>query len=74
MPQAERLRLVEGAKFLEAEVVIDDPAVFLEPLHVAKRARRVEATLAEWRCAAGEMNNAFADGADPLPMAAKPEF
>ena len=70
----ERLRLVEGGRFLEAEVVIDDPAVFLKPLHVTKRSRRVEATLAEWRCAAGEMNNPFTQGADPLPMAGKAEF
>jgi hypothetical protein len=70
----ERLRLVEGGRFLEAEVVIDDPAVFLKPLHVTKRSRRVEATLAEWRCAAGEMNNPFAKDADPLPTAEKPDF
>jgi hypothetical protein len=70
----ERLRLVEGGKFLEAEVLIDDPAVFIRPLHVTKRSRRVEATLAEWRCAAGEMNNPFTQGADPLPMAEKSEF
>ena len=70
----ERLRLVEGAKFLEAEILIEDPAVFLKPLHVTKRLRRVEAKIAEWRCAAGEMNNPFADGADPLPMAAKADF
>jgi hypothetical protein len=70
----ERLRLVEGGRFLEAEVVIDDPAVFLRPLHVTKRSRRVEATLAEWRCAAGEMNNPFTQGADPLPIAEKAEF
>ncbi len=70
----ERLRLVEGGKFLEADVVIDDPAVFLKPLHVTKRSRRVEATIAEWRCAAGEMNNPFADSADPLPVAEKPDF
>jgi len=70
----ERLRLVEGGRFLEAEVLIDDPAVFLKPLHVTKRSRRVEATLAEWRCAAGEMNNRFANDADPLPMAGKPDF
>jgi hypothetical protein len=70
----ERLRLVEDGKFLEAEVTIEDPAIFLQPLHVTKRARRVEAMLAEWRCAAGEMNNAFANGADPLPMAAKADF
>jgi hypothetical protein len=70
----ERLRLVEGGRFLEAEVLIDDPAVFLAPLHVTKRSRRVEATLAEWRCAAGEMNNPFANGADPLPVAEMPDF
>jgi len=70
----ERLRLVEGGAFLEAEVLIDDPAVFLKPLHVTKRSRRVEATLAEWRCAAGEMNNPFAHDAEPLPAAEKPDF
>ena len=70
----ERLRLVEGGAFLEAEVLIDDPAVFLKPLHVTKRSRRVEAKLAEWRCAAGEMSNPFANGADPLPMAEKADF
>jgi hypothetical protein len=70
----ERLRLVEGGRFLEAEVLIDDPAVFLKPLHVTKRSRRVEATLAEWRCAAGEMNNPFVKNADPLPTAEKPDF
>jgi hypothetical protein len=70
----ERLRLVEGGKFLEAEILIDDPTVFVKPLHVTKRSRRVEATLAEWRCAAGEMNNPFAEGADPLPVAEKPDF
>jgi len=70
----ERLRLVEGGAFLEAEVLIDDPAVFLKPLQVTKRSRRVEATLAEWRCAAGEMNNPFAHDAEPLPAAEKPDF
>src|SRR5215468_307204 len=70
----ERLRLVEGGRFLEAEVLIEDPAIFLEPLHVTKRSRRVEATLLEWRCAAGEMNNPFTQGADPLPTAETAEF
>ena len=70
----ERLRLVEGGKFIEADVLIEDPAVFLKPLHVTKRSRRVEATLAEWRCAAGEMSNPFTNGADPLPTAQKADF
>ena len=70
----ERLRLVEGGRFLEAQVLMDDPAVFLKPLHVTKRSRRVEATLAEWRCAAGEANNPFGYEADPVPTADKPDF
>ena len=70
----ERLRLVNGGKFLEAEMVIEDPVVFLKPLHVSKRSRRVEATILEWRCAAGEMNNPFADPDDPLPVAEKVDF
>jgi hypothetical protein len=70
----ERLRLVEGGKFFEAEVLLEDPAVFLKPLRVTKRSRRVEANLAEWRCAAGEMNNPFAQDADPLPTAERADF
>ena len=70
----ERLRLIEGGSLLEAEVVLEDPAVFLKPLHVTKRSRRVEAAMAEWRCADGEMNNPFVEGADPLPVAPKPDF
>jgi hypothetical protein len=70
----ERLRLVENGGFIEAEVLIEDPAVFIKPLHVTKRSRRVDTTLAEWRCASGEMGNPFVEGADPLPVAQKPDF
>ena len=70
----ERLRMVEDGKFLEAQVLIDDPAVFVKPLNVTKRSRRVQAALNEWRCADGEMNNPFSKGADPLPMAATADF
>ena len=70
----ERFRLVEGGRFFQAEVLLEDPAVFLRPLRVTKRSRRVEANLAEWRCAAGEMNNPFAQDADPLPAAEKADF
>jgi hypothetical protein len=70
----ERLRLVEGGRFLEADVRIDDPAIFLKPLHVTKRSRRVEGDLKEWRCADGEMNNPFAGDADPLPSSEKADF
>ena len=70
----ERLRLVEGGKFLEADIVMEDPAVLLRPWHVTKRLRRVDAAIAEWRCAAGEVNNAFAKDAEPLPIAQKVDF
>lgn len=70
----ERLRLVEGGKFLEADIVMEDAAVLLRPWHVTKRLRRVDAAIAEWRCAAGEVNNAFAKDAEPLPIAQKADF
>ena len=70
----ERYRLTDGGKFMEIEIVMEDPAVFLKPLHVTKRSRRVEASWTEWRCIDGESNNPFAEGADPLPIADKPDF
>ena len=54
--------------------MIEDPAIFLKPLHVSKRSRRVEVGLIEWRCADGEMNNPFADKSDPIPISAKADF
>src|SRR5262249_45757908 len=62
----ERLRLVEDGKFIQIDAVIDDPAIFVKPLQVTKRSRRVEQELAEWRCAAGEMANPFSDSSDPI--------
>jgi len=70
----ERYRLADGGKFLDIEITIDDPEVFLTPLHVTKRSRRVNATWNEWRCMDGEINNPFAKGADPLPMATQADF
>jgi hypothetical protein len=69
----ERYRLVEGGRFLQTEVLIEDPAVFIEPLKVTKRSRRVEQSLVEWRCAAGEINY-FGYDADPVPTATTPDF
>jgi hypothetical protein len=70
----ERFRLADGGKFLNMDIVMDDPAVFLKPLHVTKRSRRVEASWTEWRCIEGEMNDPFADGAEPLLIAKKADF
>jgi hypothetical protein len=70
----ERYRLTDGGKFLDTEIVMEDPEVFLRPLHITKRSRRVDATWSEWRCVDGEMNNPFASGADPLPTAEHSDF
>ena len=69
----ERFRLIEGGRFLEAHVTMKDPAIFIQPLQVTKRARRVEARIAEWRCAAGEINY-FGYDAEPVPTATKADF
>jgi len=52
---------------------MEDPLVFIQPLRVTKRSRRVEAKLSEWRCAAGEINY-FGYDADPVPTATTPDF
>jgi len=69
----ERYRLIEGGRFLETEVLMEDPLVFIQPLRVTKRSRRVEAKLSEWRCAAGEINY-FGYDADPVPTATTSDF
>jgi hypothetical protein len=69
----ERYRLIEGGRFLETHVTMEDPAIFIKPLQVTKRSRRVEAKIAEWRCAAGEINY-FGYDADPVPTATKADF
>jgi hypothetical protein len=70
----ERYRMLEGGKMMEADITMEDPAVFLEPLHVTHRWRRIEGTLVESTCAEGEMNNPFQQDADPIPRADKPDF
>ena len=71
----ERLRLVEDGKFLEADITIDDPAVFLAPLHVdqalAARGRNAPGVALRRR----RNEQSFRKGSfDPLPVAQKPDF
>jgi hypothetical protein len=56
----ERYRLTDGGKFLDTEILMDDPEVFLKPLHVTKQSRRIDAPWSEWRCVDGEMNKPLA--------------
>jgi hypothetical protein len=70
----ERYRLVEGGKTLQAEITMEDPAVFLQPLHVVHRWRRMQGTLFESTCAEGEISNPFQQDVEPIPRADKPDF
>jgi hypothetical protein len=70
----ERYHLVDGGKMLEANVTMEDPAVFIQPLQVTHRWRRMQGTLLESTCAEGEMNNPFQQDAEPIPRADKLDF
>jgi hypothetical protein len=70
----ERYRLVDDGKILQAEVTIEDPEVFIKPLHVVHRWRRVQGPMRESTCAEGEMSNPFKQDVEPLPMAERPDF
>jgi hypothetical protein len=70
----ERYRLVEDGKTLQAEVTIEDPAVFIEPLKVIHRWRRVQGPMIESSCAEGELGNPFKQDVEPLPTADRPDF
>ena len=70
----ERYHLVQGGKTLQAEVTIEDPAVFIKPLQVMHRWRRMEGTIVESTCAEGEMANPFKQDVEPIPTASKSDF
>jgi hypothetical protein len=70
----ERYRLVEDGKTLQAEVTIEDPAVFIAPLKVIHRWRRVQGPMVESSCAEGELGNPFKQDVEPLPTADRPDF
>ena len=70
----ERYHLVEGGKTLQAEITIEDPAVFVQPLHVVHRWRRMQGIIEESTCAEGEMNNPFKQDVEPIPTAEKSDF
>ena len=70
----ERYHRVQGGKTLQAEVTIEDPAVFIKPLQVMHRWRRMEGTIVESTCAEGEMANPFKQDVEPIPTASKSDF
>jgi hypothetical protein len=70
----ERYRLVDDGKMLQADVTIEDPAVFIKPLKVMHRWRRAQGPMIESSCAEGELGNPFQQDVEPLPAADKPDF
>ncbi len=71
----ERYHLIDGGKTMQAEITIEDPATFIQPLRVIHRWRRVQTTIVESTCAEGEMNNPFKQqDVEPIPTASKPDF
>lgn len=69
----ERYRRIENGNILHAEVTMEDPAVFIKPLHVFHRFRRVQGSLIEWRCAEGTQDF-FDHDVEPIPTASAPDF
>jgi hypothetical protein len=70
----ERYRLVDDGRILRAEVTIEDPDVFIKPLQVVHRWRRVQGPMRESSCPEGEMSNPFRQDVEPIPVAEQPDF
>jgi hypothetical protein len=78
-PHSEKLHVIEryhlvNENTLEAEVTIEDPAVFIEPVRLIHRWRRVQGPMVESTCAEGEANNPFQHEVEPIPIADRPDF
>jgi hypothetical protein len=72
----ERYHLINGGDTLEAEVTIEDPASFINPVRVQMRSRKAQAPggIIESRCADGESVNPFGQKEEPMPVASRPDF
>ena len=73
----ERYRLIENGEKLQADLTIEDPVAFKQPLKVMHQWRKVNQTMLESRCAEGESFNPFEqhdDKTEPLPTATKVDF
>jgi len=70
----ERFRMTNGGKNLQADIMVDDPASFKQPLKLIQTWRRVEqGPMTESSCA--ESGPGFFDfDVEPIPTATKPDF
>ena len=77
-PHSDKLHVVEryrliNANTLQADITIEDPATFIQPLQVIHRWRRAQGPMIESSCAAGNFNY-FNQDVEPLPTAERPDF
>jgi hypothetical protein len=70
----EHYHLIDGGKTLEAEVTIEDPASFIQPVHTQMHWRKSQGPIIESRCADGESFNPFGQREEPIPVASRPDF
>ena len=70
----ERYHLIDGGKTLEAEVTVEDPASFIQPVHIQMHWRKSQGPIIESRCADGESFNPFGQKEEPIPVASRPDF
>ena len=70
----ERYHLIDGGKTLEAEVTIEDPASFIQPVHIQMHWRKSQGPIIESRCADGESFNPFGQKEEAIPVASRPDF
>jgi hypothetical protein len=71
----ERYRLVDDGKLLQADVIIEDPAVLKQPWRLMHQWRRAVGPMIESTCAEGESYNPFeTQNVEPLPVANRPDF
>ena len=70
----ERFHLTNGGKNLQADITVDDPATFKQPLKVVQTWRQVNAgAMTESSCAESGPGF-FAFDVEPIPTAVKPDF
>jgi len=70
----ERYHLTDGGKTMEAEITVEDPASFIQPVHIQMHWRKSQGPIIESRCADGESFNPFGQKEEPIPVANRPDF
>jgi hypothetical protein len=69
----ERFKVAADGKALEAQVTVDDPDAFNEPLHLRQGWRKVDNPMLETACAENN-EDYFHQNLFPIPEADKPDF